>query len=308
MSDPRHTLESWFAHVRSSLRPDRAPRGVHAGLSAVESSVTELFREDSASYSFIFEPSLAWHAGASALLYRFSYAWPEYRLRPCAVRDAVRRMIRPLGSRYDRWFSQTMRLLSMPGVEQPLAGLEVTAQFRFRLKFYIQFRPEFVRSKHAILNALGFRVSPDHVASLSPLHLIGIDYQASGITGVKLYTRFPRIDFCNLSARVRQSPMVDCLQAQGFKGLKDFLLITRLDRPCDIFDIPPSEMDFSLRRNGIDWTRLRTFLTSSGKGGTLDPAPYDALKDRFRILENRISLPLAGMTRANLYYLVLDTL
>ncbi|HLT35321.1 MAG TPA: hypothetical protein VK034_03525 [Enhygromyxa sp.] len=253
---------------------------------ALTDAVLERFRTDRLRYSDILE----WSLGADAETVdtaRFSFAFPEHtrtRLEVARTIVAWADMVGPAAGRAAR---AAVRAARPAVVEQLMIGYADGAGAPARTKLYLQFRadagPAALELAHAVL---GTR-QPTESDAL-PLHLLGLDVGATGLCGAKLY-------FVEAEHPARPGAWP--------RALTNALRIHRLRAPDDPGFSRASEIDFALADNQLSWAELRGWpaVQAAGSG----PRRFDELARQFRLRPRRISLPLSGPAKLNIYY-VLD--
>lgn len=299
-------FSKWAKYVRSGLPVHLTEQSCRI-LEHSEKSLRELLKTDQTSYSFIFEPSLQFNQSATSY-YRYSYSWPEFLKRRAQVGENIRTIVKHFGMKYQEWFRRLVELAESESAEQILFGIEFASQGCLRLKFYFQFSPGCLEKKSRILKALGIPKLADMPSSkLSRLHLLGIDLKENGISCTKLYflhssLLIDEIEQGFLPANLSDNALLRFLKSNGVAEIIDFLTIMRVDDPRDISSVDESEIDFSLRKNNIDWKLIKTFIITNSLA--FDFAVYEKLKENIHVVENRISVPVKSLSKMTIYYLL----
>ncbi len=270
----------------------------------METILLEQFDDAMQQYSNLLEFSMSLYDN-NASLYRFSYSYPQLTTstQP-GVLEKLSACLDALDPNTKTFSPQLLKPARPPLVEQLLWGIDADPQ-RWRLKLYFQF-PQGLQElkslflKHFFPNRLP--LSPQ--TSLKRLHLLGLDFSGTGIRGIKLYYLYDFLDAPTLRTEFAEHPLIGkWLDGPRNKGLHDFIYIQRIDHP-DSSDIHKcSEVDFSLWKNGLTVENLQRDL------------PTDAarkLDENLRIFDgrhvvvNRLSVPVDGLEKLNLYYYLLD--
>ncbi len=249
-------------------------------------AVLARFKHDLHEYSDILEWSLCEDAHGLDLG-RFSYAFPGYRKAPRETAGALIAWAEGLGEAAGRAARSVMRAARHPAVDQVLIGYARGAKTPERAKFYLQFGsgagPAALELAHTVLGT-DRKTQSDQL----PLHLLGLDVGAGGLSGAKLYFveagRGPRFDTWPVP-------------------LANTLCIHRLQGPDDPGFELPSEIDFPLPENDLTWAELSSSPLMAPFARARQR--FDELGARFRLRARRASLSLGTAPKLNVYY-VLD--
>lgn len=297
-------MQNWFSLVRKGMAGLNQAES-HLGssvLPVMEKNLAHIYLADHKKFSNIFEPSIQWTEGRCSI-YRFSYSFPLFRERKETVYDNLAMLVSPLGNQYKNWIDKIIRKAWIYGAEQLLFGTEVIDSKNFRFKLYLQFPPQSIPQKAKILYQLGIPVLGEKERlSLSRLHLVGIDFGQGGISRIKTYYLYNRINLTHQPGRFFSLPFFNYLKSLGYTQLTDVVSIRRIKGKGAIEGTNVSEIDLSLEKNGITWKTVGNFIQS--RGYEFDLNIYEDLRSNFQIRENRLSFSIHHTGKLTLYYLV----
>ena len=297
-------MHNWFSRVRKAVAGSN-PDGFHLGssvLPVMEKNLARIYLSDHKKFSNIFEPSIQWtEHGCST--YRFSYSFPLFRERRETVHDHLAMLVSPLGNKYKNWIDQIAREAWLYGAGQLLFGAEVIGPENFRFKLYLQFPPRNIGQKAKLLCRLGVPVSGENERlSLARLHLIGIDFGQGGISRIKTYYLYHRVNLMHQPGAFFPLPFFDYLKSLGYTQLTDVISIKRIEGKGAMEKTRASEIDLSLEKNGIAWKSVKHFIQS--RGYEFDLNIYEELRSNVQTRENRLSFSMHDTGKLTLYYLV----
>ncbi len=255
-------------------------------------------------YSNVLEFSFSLH-GEGRSLYRFSYSYPHLTRHSLPhVHAMITACIRELAPDVEALLNRLLNPAHPPLVEQLLWGFDADPQ-HWRLKLYFQFPQGMEELKGLFLkHFLRDTVFPGSPASLEKLHLLGVDFSRDGIRGIKLYEMHEFLATDTLRPTFEKHPLLGALlDGPCAEGMHDVLFIRRIEAPGSQNMPEPSEVDFSLWKNGLTHEDLRRYLPSDAKR-RLDDA-LCPLEGR-HWSANRFSVALSDVEKMNLYYYLLD--
>jgi hypothetical protein len=286
-----------YAELFAFLR--RLDGATDPALADLEERVLRRYERDRVTYSDILEPSFSWARGAPSM-YRFSYAFPDFRADPGGVAAALFDLCAPFGEVALAQARRLLRAARHPAAEQPLFGIALDGPGRRRIKLYLQFRDGAgVASIKLAERMLGCGLL-DRLPPGGALHLLGVDLGEGGVTGAKLYLHHRRIDLTEASP-IGPVALFERLRAAGRREVRDVLAIHRLVAPEDAGLERAAEIDLSLSDNGLSWAEVRPLLPAAGE---LSGWAFAALEAAFPLRVRRISTPVGRDDKLNVYYVL----
>jgi hypothetical protein len=268
-------------------------------LRRLEEAVLHRFEKDRFDFSGVFEPSFS-RDGSGWHLYRFSYAFPGHHDDSEAMKEAMLSFAAPFGARQVEWTRRMLNFTSDHCVEQPMFGIAWDSPVHWRMKLYLQFfdgvgdRPLHLAEKMLRAPELAARFSGQS------LHLVGMDFTASGLAAVKLYFTNHHVDLAEDEELVGEIPLLEQLREQGHDSIEDLLTIHRLAALEDPAVEKVREVDFSLVDNDISWSEI-TELPALSYAREAD-GPLKDMFSSFPLAVVRLSVAVGHKRKLNAYY------
>lgn len=240
--------------------------------------------------------------------YRFSYSLRGLeRTHGATERQAMTELFRPFGESVGEQAQALAARSDLEWIHLVLMGIDARPT-GLRYKVYYQFPPGLLREKlmflRSFLDKETLRETPE---PYERLHLVGVDFDDSGLHRIKLYFLHPHIPRHAILERFPEQPLLRALlDGPCPQGLLDFLTIRRVGVAGTEEAPAVAELDFGLVANDLvmdDLLERDPQLPGSGLFSL-----WKRLSAAHRLVPTRVSLRPGDMTKLNLYYVALDPL
>lgn len=290
--------------LRSLLSWLRLQEGIEGGegLMAQERALGQHLAALSEEQGGSLEPSASWD-GRGWSLYRYTYSFHDGRPeRWEADRAALGRWLETLGGGLSAVGSKVLSITAPPMAQALLFGVDRGDGARGRTKIYYRLASGMGPRKSALVEALsGFAAGSKGLPPAERLFIVGFDFGAAGVRGIKYYYLFDELTDAELRRWCEPSGLYEALAGRLGRGKwREVILVAR--HGVEARETPPvlAQVNIHCLKNDIHLADVLAAGTDASS--TTDFAPVVDLFSRFPVYLSSLTVGLASSEALTIYY------
>lgn len=293
ISKLRHLLQ-WLAAKQPPGNPD--------GLLRQQQALLEHLSKPGSEQGASFEPSASWD-GREWSLYRFTYSfhdqraelWQQDRQQLLGWLELLDKRLLPIGNRL-------VSMLAPPLAHGLLFGMDKGPGDRARTKIYFRLTPAQGQHKARLIRSLsGFSTSEGRLPPAERLFLVGFDFSAAGVSGIKYYFLYEQLAAEQMQRWFRPEDFYPRLgRLLRLEQWREVILVAR--QPARKRTQPPlvEQVNVHCLLNNIRLPVVISLAQEMGMG--IDFTPLKTLFSEFPLYLSSMTLALKNQGAINLYY------